>query len=127
MKKLLLFTLALTMSHLVFAGRQQRPTIPSGTVYPADSIDLKAYAGKYTFSQNDTFKHFTITLENGDLYGAVDEYPKNKLVKQATAETFKSTSEYGSVFTFTRDAATKLVTGFKIQIMGNEVTATKDK
>jgi hypothetical protein len=126
MKKLILFVLTFAVSTLVFAT--QKPVFNSEkTVYQADSTELKAYAGTYTFAQNDNFKQFVVTVENGELYGAVDAYPKNKLVKQATADTFKSTSEYGSVFTFSRDAATKAVTGFKIQIMGNEVTAKKDK
>ncbi|GAB3936831.1 DUF3471 domain-containing protein [Larkinella terrae] len=126
MKKLLVFAFALTAaSPLAFASNS--PVSKTATVQQADSTDLKAYTGKYTFAQNDTFKQFTITLENGDLYGAVDEYPKNKLVKQSAPETFKSTSEYGSIFTFTRDAATKAVTGFSIKIMGNELSATRDK
>jgi hypothetical protein len=125
MKKLLLFTLAFTVSTLIFAA--QIPVFRVETIHQADSTDLKAYAGTYTFAQNDNFKQFIVTVENGELYGAVDTYPKNKLLKQATADTFKSTSEYGSVFTFSRDQATKLVTGFKVQIMGNEITAKKDK
>ncbi|GAB3342425.1 hypothetical protein GCM10027299_57220 [Larkinella ripae] len=125
MKKLLLFAFALTISTLVFAT--QKPGISSALVQSADSTDLKAYAGTYTFASNDTFKQFVVTVENGELFGAVDTYPKNKLVKQPAADTYKSTSEYGSVFTFSRDAASKQVTGFKIQIMGNELTATKDK
>ncbi|RRB02853.1 DUF3471 domain-containing protein [Larkinella rosea] len=125
MKNLLFFAFLLAASPLAFA----RPvsTFRPAPIQPADSTDLKAYAGTYTFAQNDNIKQFTITVENGELYGAVDSYPRNKLLKQPAAETFKSTSEYGSVLTFTRDAATKAVTGFKIQLMGNELTATKDK
>ncbi|GAB3893595.1 hypothetical protein GCM10028803_07870 [Larkinella knui] len=124
MKTSLLFALTFAASTVVFAAR--KPDFRIKTVIQADSTDLKAYAGTYTFAQNDNFKQVTITVENGELYGAVDAYPKNKLLKQATADTFKSTSEYGSVFTFIRDAATKAVTGFKLQIMGNEVTAKKE-
>ena len=124
MKKPLFFAFAFAASTLVFAA--PKPVVPIQTVQQADSTDLKAYAGTYTFAANDNFKQLVITVENGELYGAVDTYPKNKLVKQAAAHTFKSTSEYGSVFTFTHDTATKQVTGFTMEIMGNTITAKKD-
>ena len=126
MKNALIFAFIFAASTPVFAV--EKPFFRAETVQQqADSTDLKAYAGTYTFAPNDNVKQYIITVENGELYGAVDTNPKNKLVKQAAADTFKSTSQYGSIFTFSRDAASKQVTGFKIQIMGNELTATKDK
>ena len=125
MKNGLLFAFIFAASTPVFAA--EKLVFCTETVQQADSTDLKAYAGTYTFAPNDNVKQYIITVENGELYGAVDTNPKNKLVKQAAADTFKSTSQYGSIFTFSRDAASKKVTGFKIQIMGNELTATKDK
>ncbi|MFD1140437.1 DUF3471 domain-containing protein [Larkinella insperata] len=124
MKTLLFLAIALAATTLVFAA--PRPGAPAQTVQPADSTDLKPFAGTYTFDANDNLKQMVVTVENGELYGAVDTYPKSKLVKQAAADTFKSTSEYGSVFTFKRDAATKQVTGFSMEIMGNTLTAKKD-
>lgn len=124
MKKALFFAFALAASTLTFAARQ--PGTPTQTTQQADSTALKAYTGTYTFASNDNFKQLILTVENGELYGAVDAYPKNKLVKQPAADTFKSTSEYGSVFTFTRDAATQQVTGCTMAIMGNTITARKD-
>lgn len=125
MKKLLLLVCISATAFPVFSA--EKTAFRRSVVQQADSTELKSYAGTYTFAQNDNFKQFVITVENGELFGAVDTYPKNKLVRQPAADTFKSTSEYGSVFTFIRDAATKVVSGFKMQIMGNEITATKDR
>lgn len=91
----------------------------------ADSADLQAYAGTYEFASGSPIGQFVIKLEKGDLYGEADSYGSNKLLKQPEPDTFKSTSQYGSVLTFTRDAATKAITGFKMAIQGQELVARK--
>ncbi len=93
----------------------------------ADSTDLKAYAGTYAFATGSPLNEYVIKLEKGDLYGEADSYGANKLVKQDKPDTFQSTSQYASILTFTRDAATKEVTGFKMAIAGQELLATRKK
>lgn len=92
----------------------------------ADTTNLKAYAGSYTFSSGSPLQKYVISAEKGDLYGEADSYGKNKLVKQAKADTYQSTSSYGSMITFIRDAATKAITGLTMAIQGTELTAKKD-
>ncbi|ADB37065.1 DUF3471 domain-containing protein [Spirosoma linguale] len=93
---------------------------------PADTANLKAYAGSYTFASGSPIQKFTVTSEKGELYGEADTYGKNKLVKQAKADTYQSTSSYGSIITFVRDAATKAVTSLTMAVQGTELTAKKD-
>ncbi|GAB3557212.1 DUF3471 domain-containing protein [Spirosoma fluminis] len=90
----------------------------------ADST--KAYTGAYTFASGSPIQKFTVTSEKGDLYGEADSYGKNKLLKQAKADTYQSTSSYGSVITFRRDATTKAITGLTMAVQGNELSAKKD-
>lgn len=90
-----------------------------------DSTDLQAYAGTYEFASGSPIGQFVIKLEKGDLYGEADSYGANKLMKQPEPDTFKSTSQYGSVLTFIRDPTTKQVTGFKMAIMGQELVAKR--
>ncbi|MBN8825279.1 MULTISPECIES: DUF3471 domain-containing protein [unclassified Spirosoma] len=92
----------------------------------ADSVALKPYTGSYTFESGSPIQKFTLTADKGELYGEADSYGKNKLLKQDKADTFKSTSSYGSVITFIWDAATKAVTGFSMAIEGSTLTAKKD-
>lgn len=102
----------------------------SGTVNAqtttADTTAMSAYAGTYTFGSGSPVQKYTVTTEKGDLYGEADSNGKNKLLKQDKPDTFKSTSSYGSIITFLRDATTKAVTGFGLEAQGNELTAKKD-
>ncbi len=91
-----------------------------------DSTALKAYAGSYTFASGSPLQKYSITAEKGDLFGEADSYGKNKLLKQTKDDTYQSTSSYGSIITFVRDAATKAVTGLTIAIQGTELSAKKD-
>lgn len=91
----------------------------------ADS--LNAYAGTYTFASGSPVNTFIVTVDQGTLYGEVDGNGKNKLLKQPAVDTFKSTSSYGSVITFLRDAATKAITGFTLIAQGTELSAKKEK
>lgn len=92
----------------------------------ADSTALQAYAGTYTFESGSPVQKLTVTTEKGELFGEADSNGKNKLVKQDKDDTYKSTSSYGSVITFLRDAATKAVTGFTMAVQGTELTAKKE-
>ncbi|GAB2561214.1 DUF3471 domain-containing protein [Spirosoma areae] len=91
-----------------------------------DSTNLKAYVGSYTFSGGSPVQKFTVTAEKGELFGEADSYGRNKLLKQAKADTYQSTSSYGSIITFVRDAATKAVTSLTLAAQGNELAAKKD-
>jgi hypothetical protein len=121
MTLLLLVLASLTPTHA--APLLSRPP----AVVRTDSTDLKAYAGTYAFASGSPLGEYTIKVENGDLYGQADGYGYFKLVKQDKPDTFQSTSQYASVLTFARDAATKQVNGFKMAIAGQELTATRKK
>ena len=108
----------------VSANAQTAPT--SATAPSADSTNLSAYAGSYTFGSGSPIQKFTVSAEKGELYGEADSYGKNKLVKQAKADTYQSTSSYGSIITFVRDAATKAVTSLTLAAQGTELSAKKD-
>ena len=105
------------------AANAQNTAVPMAT---ADSTNLSAYAGSYTFESGSPVQKFTVTAQKGDLFGEADSYGKNKLLKQPSADTYKSTSSYGSIITFSRDAATKAVTGLTMAIQGNELAAKKE-
>lgn len=93
----------------------------------ADSTDLRAYVGTYTFPEGAPVSQFVIKLEKGELMGEADSYGANKLVKQPKPDTFQSTSQYGSILTFERAVATNEITGFTMQVMGQELKATRKK
>lgn len=92
----------------------------------ADSTNLSAYAGTYTFESGSPVQKFTVSSEKGELYGEADGYGKNKLIKQTKADTYQSTSSYGSMITFERDA-NKAVTGLTLSAQGTTISAKKDK
>lgn len=96
------------------------------TTPAADSTNLTAYAGSYTFESGSPVSKFAVTAEKGDLYGEADGYGKNKLVKQDKPDTYQSTSSYGSIITFGRDAATKAITGLVLSAQGTTIAAKKD-
>ena len=90
----------------------------------ADS--LKAYVGSYSFSSGSPISKFTVTAEKGQLYGEAESYGRYTLIKQPGVDTYKSTSSYGSIITFVRDATTKAVTSLTLAAQGNEMSAKKD-
>lgn len=100
-------------------------TTPAPATAP-DSTSLSAYAGAYTFESGSPVQKFTVSSEKGELYGEADGYGKNKLVKQTKADTYQSTSSYGSMITFERDA-NKAVTGLILSAQGTTIAAKKDK
>lgn len=100
---------------------------PMRLVTQADSVDLKQYVGSYKFAEGVPLERFVIKVENGSLYGEADTNGFNKLLPQPEKDTFKSTSSYGSIIVFQRDASTKAVTGLILKIMDQEVPAKKEK
>ncbi len=120
-----LVTGLLTGAVAVTSNAQTQPaTVPVPT---ADSTNLSAYTGVYTFGSGSPVQKFTVSNEKGDLYGEADSFGKNKLVKQAKADTYQSTSSYGSIITFVRDAANQAVTGLTLAAQGTELSANKEK
>lgn len=91
------------------------------------SDSLTAFVGTYSFESGSPVNKFIVTVDKGELYGEADSNGANKLLKQTAADTFKSTSSYGSIITFTRDAATKAIAGFTLVTQGTELQAKRDK
>ena len=118
----LLQKILILVSLVIGATTTNAQTTPAST----DSTNLKAYAGTYTFASGSPLQHYSISVDKGELYGEADNYGKNKLVKQAKTDTYQSTSSYGSVITFVRDAATKAVTSLTMLIQGTEISAKRD-
>ena len=121
MKRLRTISFLISLALLASFANAQTSTAPA-----TDSTALKAYVGTYTFESGSPVQKFTVTTDKGSLYGEADTMGKNKLVKQDKDDMFKSTSSYGSVLTFNRDA-NKAVTSFSMAIQGATLTATKDK
>jgi hypothetical protein len=121
MKNLLLIFCLTCLSVSIYAKPTPAKRLILQKTIVADSLD--EYVGDYKMS--DFFATYKITLDGGNLYGEADSYGANKLIKQKEADTFVSTSSYGSTIIFTRDATTKKVTGLKLMLQGNEVTGKK--
>ena len=88
----------------------------------ADS--LKQYVGTYKMKGDAPFQTYTISFADGSISGEADSYGGNKLIKKEGSDKFQSTSSYGSIITFTRNADKK-VTGFKMEIQGSAILADK--
>lgn len=119
-----LLTGLLTGAAALTSNAQTQP-VPA-PVASADSTNLSAYGGTYTFASGSPVQKFMVSAEKGTLYGEADSFGKNKLVKQAKADTYQSTSSYGSMITFVRDAATNAITGLTLSAQGTELVAKKD-
>ena len=114
----------LTGAAALTANAQSQPaTAPASA---ADSTNLSAYVGSYAFASGSPVQKFIVSAEKGVLYGEADSYGKNKLVKQPNADTYQSTSSYGSMITFARDAATKAVTSLTLAVQGTKLVAKKE-
>lgn len=102
----------------------QTTVAPAATT--ANTTNLSVFAGTYTFASGSPINTYSVTVKDGSLYGdgGVGNY---KLIKQAKADTYQSTSSYGSIITFLRDAMTKAITGLTIAAQGQEFSATKEK
>ena len=120
MKKLIPI-LFLGVSVLLMSLTHSAPSVRSTT--SADS--LSEYVGTYKMKDNSYFSAYKITLKEGALFGEADENGANKLLKQDKPDTFKSTSQYGSIITFKRNPETKKVTGLSLLIQDTEMLADK--
>ena len=114
-----LLTMATTITSFAQTAQPAAVPIPS-----TDSTNLSAYTGVYSFNSGSPIQKFTVSTEKGELFGEADGFGKNKLVKQAKADTYQSTSSYGSIITFVRDA--KAVTGLTLAAQGTELVGKKE-
>lgn len=123
MKSVALFILAVGIAYL---SQAKIPKIPSPHLTLADSSNnYQEYVGKYKMAENGFITNYNITIKDGELYGAADDYGANRLIKQKDADTFLSTSQYGSTIIFQRDSDTKKVKGLKLVLQNNEMLGTK--
>lgn len=112
MKKLMLITFLLMVTFYSFSQENSKNT-----------SNLKEFAG--TYKMESFFEVAKISLIEGSLYAEMDSNGMNKINKLTEADTFKSESSYGSIFTFLRDSTNKVI-GIKLKIMDNEVSGTKN-
>jgi hypothetical protein len=92
----------------------------------ASSDSLKQYVGSYKMKGDSPFAIYAITFADGSIFGEADSYGANKLVKKDGADKFQSTSSYGSIITFIRNADKKVI-GLKMEIQGSEIFADKQE
>lgn len=90
----------------------------------ASSDSLKQYVGTYKMKDGSPFESYKITFADGSILGEADSYGANKLVKKEGIDKYQSTSSYGSIITFTRNADKKVI-GLKMEIQGSEIFADK--
>ena len=119
MKKIL-FALLLTIGFFSAYAQTETPKVAKDSV----AVNLTDYAGTYKFME--TFSQATVLVKDGFLFGEVDSYGSNKLLPQTDADTYKSTSSYGTVFVFKRDDAKKVI-ALTLKLMGQELTGDKEK
>ena len=84
---------------------------------------FKAYAGVYKLAENGLADTYTVTYEDGKLYGQAAGYDKTELNKQTADHAFKS--GYGSDVIFMQEAADKPFLKVKLVVQGNEVIGEK--
>ena len=120
MKKFLFLLLLSTLASGAYAQTESPKTAVKDSVI----INLTDYAGTYKFTE--TFSQATVLVKDGLLFGEVDSYGSNKLLPQTDADTYKSTSSYGTVFVFKRDDAKKVI-ALTLKLMGQELTGDKEK
>jgi hypothetical protein len=119
MKKIL-FTLGLSLILMAVMAKNAPNTSPA-----IDTAGLEQYAGVYNFDGQLT--KATVIVKENALFSEVDSYGSNKLIALPDADTFQSTSTYGSIYVFQRDAVTKMVTGVILKLMGQEIMGKKAK
>lgn len=129
MKKSAFFIATVLLTIAVGQSVVARPVCPAP--FPVfhsatDSADVAQFVGTYSFPSGSPVSSVTVTLEKGELYSEVDSYGRNKILKQSEDHIFKSTSSYGTMYTFQRDT-NKVVTGVLMKLMEQELVATKDK
>lgn len=86
------------------------------------AVNLDDYTGIYKMAS--FFKEAVLEVKGGELFAELDSYGSNKLLKEAAKDVFKSTSSYGTIFTFNRNAEGKII-GVKLALMDQEATGEK--
>lgn len=90
----------------------------------SSSDSLQQYVGTYKMKDGSPFEAYKITMSEGSILGEADAYGANKLIKQASVDKFQSTSSYGAIITFIRNAEKKII-GLKMDIQGTVLLADK--
>jgi hypothetical protein len=121
MKKFILIALCIG----AYTSISAKPTLVKKPIFQKQIVvdSLDEFVGEY--KMKEYFAAYKVTKDGGFLYGEADSYGNNKLLKQKEVDTYVSTSSYGTTIIFTRDPATKKVTGIKMLLQGNEVIGTK--
>jgi hypothetical protein len=112
MRFILFFTLLLGVSSLA-----QAETMPVDSTW-------KAYTGVYKLAANGMIDTYTVTYEDGKLFGQANGYDKTQLSPQAEPRTF--VSGYGSMIVFMYRAEKKMIDQVKLVVQGNEVMGVKE-
>ncbi len=88
-----------------------------------DSTGLSNYVGVYKLEENGYISTYTVTVEEGKLFGQANGFDKTELNKQPEAHTFQS--GYGSTVVFMSEAADKPISKVKLVVQGNTIFGTK--
>lgn len=120
MKKIIVLTLFL-MGFLI-AQAEIRPIQSIQFSGCLTDTTVEIYVGVYRLEENALSETYTITFENGKLYGQAIGYDKTELTKQAEPHAFKS--GYGSDVIFSQEAADKPFNKVKLVVQGNIVMGT---
>lgn len=123
MKNLLLIPFLAILSQFYFDSHSIAKA--AGRSQTAHSDSLQEYVGSYQFKDSGVFTAYTVTLKDGSLHGEADSYGVFKLVKKDKPDVFQSTSQYGSMITFKRNAETKKITGLSMFIQDTEMNAER--
>jgi Domain of unknown function (DUF3471) len=89
---------------------------------PKKESNLGEYVGNY--KMETFFEIAKINTNEGNLYAEMDNNGGYKLLPYETTDCFKSTSSYGSIFSFIRDSNGKVI-GLKLKILESEIEGKK--
>jgi len=123
MKNLLLILFLAILSQVHFGNRSIAKVAGRPQVVYSDS--LQEYVGNYQFKDSGVFTTYAVTLKDGSLHGEADSYGAYKLIKKDKPDVFQSTSQYGSMINFKRNAETKKITGLSMFIQNTEMNAER--
>ena len=120
MKQIVLIAILCLMGIQAYALSDSQLIVTAPIV--ADTT-FKAYAGVYKLAENGLADTYTVTYEDGKLYGQAAGYDKTELTKHTVNHAFKS--GYGSDVIFMQEAADKPFLKVKLVVQGNEVMGVK--
>ena len=111
-------------SLFLFIGIIAHAAISNPSIQPISAdTSFQAYVGVYKLDANGLIETYTVSFEEGKLYGQANGYDKTELTKQPAAHSFKS--GYGSDVIFIQEAADKPFLKVKLIVQGNEVFGIK--